>query len=116
MIPLRHPDKINWRYLSINPNINLILKDIRNQMDINKSDINWFLLSLNPGGIEIIEKHKNKINSIILKNPEIFILDYNKMKENFLDMEEEILKSVLHPKRVLYNLITYNYDIDDMFI
>jgi len=96
--------------LCINPNI----KDLNIAMDTDK--INWFLLSLNPNGMEILERNKNKINGIIFKNPEIFILDYKKMKENFLDTEEEIIKIILHPKRVLHNLITYNYDIEDMYI
>jgi hypothetical protein len=37
------------------------------------------------------------------------------MRKNFEDMEEEILKVVLHPKRVFRYLEEFNYDVDDMY-
>ena len=49
------------------------------------------------------------------RNKRIFKLDYEKMRKNFEDMEEEILKVVLHPKRVFRYLEEYGYDVDDMY-
>jgi hypothetical protein len=125
--------KINWNYLSSNTNPNAILLLKRNI-----SKINWYNLSLNPSRqakllfleyVDIIDwrnyKHLNKY--LILYNfdtnennedeyyKNFFQLDYKKMSINFQDMNEEILKEVLHPRRVIHNLITYNYDVDDMY-
>jgi hypothetical protein len=42
-------------------------------------------------------------------------LDYIKMRKNFENLEEEIIKEVMKPSRIIKNLELYNYDIDDMF-
>ena len=31
------------------------------------------------------------------------------------NLEEEIIKEVMKPSRIIKNLVLYNYDIDDMF-
>ena len=37
------------------------------------------------------------------------------MQKNFENLEEEIIREVLKPKRVKRNLELYNYDIEDMY-
>ncbi len=37
------------------------------------------------------------------------------LKKNFEVLEEEIIKEVMKPSRVIRNLELFNYDIDDMF-
>jgi len=37
------------------------------------------------------------------------------MRKNFEVMEEEIIKEVLKPRRVIRNLELYGYDIEDMY-
>ena len=60
--------------------------------------------------------YQNKINwKRFSENPAIFELDYKQMRINFQDLEEEIIKEVMHPRRIFRNLELYNYDIDDMF-
>ena len=48
-------DKINWEYLSGNPNaIHLLEKNI--------DKIDWYMLSRNPNAIHLLEKHPDKID------------------------------------------------------
>ena len=77
---------------------------------------NSFYLSLNPNAIDILKENKNKIHKIIYTNPGIFQLDYEEMKINFQDFEEDLIKEILKPTRVIRNLILFNYDIDDMYL
>jgi len=78
--------------------------------------IHWYTLSKNPNAIEILKKNNDKIKWYNLSsNPSIFELDYNKIKQNFEVIEEEILKEVLKPNRVIRNLELYGYDIEDMY-
>jgi hypothetical protein len=37
------------------------------------------------------------------------------MRINNQDLEEELLKAVLHPRRVFRNIELYGYDVDDMY-
>jgi len=131
---LEHPNKINWNYLSGNSNdkaIELLKK--------NPEKICWcnFILNTNEKIIPILIKNLDKIRwfSLFYKNSNknikdimkkynenyisyesIFKIDYEKMSKNFENMEEEILKFVLHPKRVIRNLELYGYDIEDMYL
>ena len=129
-----NPDKINWDYLSSNTNPEAI-----ELLRTNKRKINWYNLSLNQSKnakilfleyVDIIDwrKYKNINKYMVLYNfnsndddteedyKKLFELDYKKMTLNFEDMNEAIIKEVLHPRRVIYNLITYNYDVDDMYL
>lgn len=116
----RYPLKIQWHLLPRNKSPHIIPYL---QKNIDKIDY-WMHLSKNPYAITLFEnenKNENSKNkkyihwSLLALNPSIFTLDYKKMSENFRDMEEEILKEVLKPKRVFKYLELYNYDIDDMF-
>jgi len=105
----QNPDKIDWFYLSSNPNAIELIKE-------NLDKINWHLLSQNYNAIEILKENPEKINwHYLSSNPAIFELDYDKMKKNFEIMEEEIIKEVLKPERVIRNLELYGYDIEDMY-
>jgi hypothetical protein len=59
-------DKINWSYLSDNPNAVEFLK-------ANLDKIDWFYLSGNSNAIHLLEKNQDKINwNYLSKNPKIF--------------------------------------------
>ena len=106
-----NPDKINWDYLSCNRNAIELLKE-------NPDYIDWDYLSLNPNhdAIELLKANPDKINwNWFSENHSIFTLDYNQMRINFHDLEEEIIKEVMKPRRIFRNLELYGYDIDDMF-
>ena len=47
-------DKVNWDYLSYNPNAFRLLEQ-------NVDKVNWHLLSLNPNAIPILEKNLDKV-------------------------------------------------------
>ena len=53
---------------------------LREWIDINK--INWFYLSNNPNTIELLKENQDKINwDYFSENPSIFTYDYIKIKE-----------------------------------
>ena len=87
---------------------------LRDWIPIEKLD--WPRLSSNPNAIELLEENQDKINWYWFSlNPSIFTLDYTQMRINFQDLEEEIIKEVMKPRRIFRNLELYGYDIDDMF-
>ena len=61
-----HTDKINWAWLSSNPNaIELLEKNL--------DKVDWLWLSLNPNAIHILEQNLDKVNwSNIWANQAIF--------------------------------------------
>ena len=84
-------DKINWTFLSENP----ILEN-------NLEKICWYELSKNPNAIEILKNNIDKIIwSAISENPNIFILDYNIIKQHNLKLNCEIIQASIHPSRVI---------------
>ena len=89
-------DKLDWRYLSGNPNAIELLKQ-----NINK--INWWNLSLNPNAIELLKENKNKIDWCDFSlNPNIFTYDYKKMKETMKNsgIVEELMSYIFHPRNM----------------
>lgn len=56
---LDNQDKINWSWLSQNPNAIHFLEE-------NLDKIDWKMLSLNPSAIHLLEKNQHKINWNIL--------------------------------------------------
>jgi len=86
LIPL---DKLNWDYLSLNPNAIHLLEQ-------NMDKIDWVVLSENPNAIHLLEHNKDKINFAYLsKNPSIFELEKNQLK---IDIEEQakIIDIIIH--------------------
>ena len=98
----RNIDKINWDKLSGNPNAIPILNR-------NIDKINWYELSQNPSAISILEKNLNKIDwegvhfkkevvwSKLCTNPNLFVYDYDSMKERCNIYKEELISRILHP-------------------
>ena len=68
-------DKIDWDFLSFNPNAIHLLEQ-------NREKINWVYLSSNPNAIHLLEQNKNKINRENLPiNPNVIhLLEENKDK------------------------------------
>jgi len=81
-------NKIAWIWLSENPNVIYLLEKKFNK-------IKWSPLSKNPNAIHLLEKNQNKIDWDYLSgNPSIFELDYEAMKENNHEIYDELIKEV----------------------
>jgi hypothetical protein len=48
-------NKLNWVYLSLNPNAMELLKE-------NQNKLNWKNLSLNPNAMPLLKENQNKLN------------------------------------------------------
>ena len=100
-------DKIIWNIYSANPNAIEILEK-------NQDKIDWSSLSININAIEILEKNQDNIYwNAFSKNPAIFTYDYEKIKDDFKDLGEEIIAKALHPDR-LFNLMNV-YDKNEVY-
>jgi hypothetical protein len=74
---------------------------LRDWVDINK--INWYYLSENPNAIELLKENKNKIDwHFFSKNPNIFTYNYKKMKENMKNsgIVEELMAFIFHTRNM----------------
>ena len=90
----KNQDKVNWYWLSQNPNAIHLLER-------NPTRINWYGLSVNPNSSSLLEKYPEKIAwEWISKNPSIFELDYNVLKERCSIYKWELLEVALHPSRI----------------
>jgi hypothetical protein len=103
-------DKIDWFYLSANPNAIHLL-------ELNQDKICWSMLSNNENAMHLLEKNQDKINSYWLSsNPSIFVLNYELLKNRMNIIKEELIKTVLHPNRferyleMGYNMGDDNWD------
>ena len=83
----------------------------------NKDKICWNVLSLNTNAILLLKNNPDRINwKEISINPSIFELDYEKMKENFQALEEEIIMEVMHPRRIIKKIEIYGDDyLEELF-
>ena len=98
---------INWKELSRNTNA---IKLLETELD----RIDWDLISSNPGAIKLLEQNQDKINwKYISLNENIFELDYKLIKEKIQPFVEELMMICFHPKRLMYYIDKYNYDIGD---
>ena len=96
--------KINFKYLLSNINAIELLKE-------NQDKIDWYWLSSNINAIEILKENQDKINwKLLSKNPSIFTYDYEKIKNNFKDLKDEIIAKALHPDRLFKLMKIYNKD------
>ena len=90
-------DKVDWSLLSLNRNaIHILAKNI--------DKIDWVYLSQNLNANHILENNLDKIDKInwfsLSKNPSIFQIDYDAMRENGKGIAEEIAKIIWHPSRM----------------
>ena len=100
-------DKIDWAFLSYNKNAIHLLEENFNKIDFD-------CLSFNKNAIHLLEENQDKIDWYILSaNPSIFQLDYEKMKENNLEIYEDLIKEVMKPSRVFKNP-DYDY-LEELF-
>jgi len=83
-------DKINWIYLSSNPNaIHLLEKNIDKKTT-------WSCLSTNPNAIHLLEKNIDKIDwKWLSSNPSIFEIDKKQLKIN-ADDQARIIDKIIH--------------------
>ena len=103
----QNQDKIDWNNLSLNENAIELLTQ-------NKDKINWRFLSENPNAIELLKDNQDKIDWVRLSlNPSIFTYDYKKIKDDFKQLREEILAKVRHPDRI-FKLMKKN-DINEVY-
>jgi len=99
-------NKINWDFLSQNPNaIHLLEKNI--------DKIYWRWLSENPNAMHLL---KNNICEIywnhLYINSSIFELDYDVLKERCLIYMEELIQKTMHPY-IIQKYIDLELDIED---
>ena len=122
-------NKVDWNYLSKNPNAIEILKENKDKINWdnlsknlnaiellkeNQEKINWDNLSYNMNGIELLKENIEKINwDNLSNNSSVIELDYEQMIINNQEMYEELIKEVMKPSRVFKNP---NYDyIEELF-
>ncbi len=75
-----YPDKIDWDFLSKNPNAVHLLEKYPNK-------INWDFLSKNPNAIHLLKKNIDKIEwSFLSENPSIF---ENNTKQYNIDLKKK---------------------------
>ena len=89
-------NKLNWSYLSRNPNAIHLLEN-------NLDKVNWKFLSKNPNAIPILEKNLDKVDWFYLShNPNIFTYDYKAMKDRMFrgGIKEDLMKDRFHPKNL----------------
>ena len=100
-------DKIDWRFLSANPNaIHLLEK--------NPEKIHWSNLSANPNAIHLLQQNIEKIDwSRLSYNTSIFEIDYKALYKRIEPFKEQLIAQCFHPDRLVRYLEKYNYDIGD---
>ena len=106
----KNQDKIDWYSLLVNTNAIDLLE---NNIDKWSKD-ECHILSGNPNAIPLLEKHQDKIYwSWFSKNPSIFELDYDALKERCYIYKEELVKKVFHPSK-LEKLLDMGISIDEL--
>ena len=76
-------DKIDWDFLSINPNATHILEKYKEKIN---------------DAIELLRKNPDKINWIALsRNPSIFELDYTLIDKRINIIKEQMMMKMFHP-------------------
>ena len=99
-------DKVDWYYLSLNPNAIPILEK-------NLDNVDWSRLSRNPNAIPILEKNLDKVYwECLSENPNIFTLNTQAMRNRCINFAEELAAYVFHPDRVFRFAYQFNIDFD----
>ena len=127
-------DKINWKWLSRNPNAIHLLEQNQEKIDweelsknlnalhlleqnLDKIELSW--LSPNPKFVDLLEQkfleleYDNIDIEPLLFNPNFFEIDYQFLEERIQSFKEELMQKCFHPDRLFYYLKTYNYDIGE---
>ena len=64
--------------------------------------------------MELLKEHQDKINwRNLSKNPNIFEIDYNALRERNKDLKREIIEKVMHPKNII-KYLEMEYDLEDL--
>jgi len=114
----QNPDKIDWNCLNSNKNAINILKN-----NLDKLNISYLINNNNVEAILLIEKNLDKIYNHILysfiwsllsKNPAIFTYDYEMMRKNNEEFEEELIKEVMKPSRIFKMIEKYGDEYLDI--
>jgi hypothetical protein len=108
----QHSDKIDWNWISRNPNAISILEQ-------NMDKINWNCLSGNINAIHLLEKNVDKINLVMLaRNPNsimlLFKINYSQMTTNNKLCHKELVEYVFHPNRLLKMSNIHNIEFSDL--
>ena len=90
----QNQDKIDWYFLSRNENaIPLLEKNIER--------IDWDWVSCMPSAIELLKKHKDKVQwNWLSSNPFIMEYDYEGMKRERDSLLEELMRERFHPNHM----------------
>ena len=87
-------DKIDWKWLSENPNAIHLLEQ-------NLDKIKWVALSANPNAIHLLEQNLDKVQwSLLCGNPGIFEYDYEEMKKTRDPIKHELMIERFNPKHI----------------
>ena len=103
-------DRINWEWFCENPNdlaVDHIIELL--EKDNNDPHIVWECLSANtnPRVFAILEANQSKIDWFhFVKNPICFAYDYEKIRERFAPLKQEIQDIFLHPDNVMARIET----------
>jgi ribosomal protein L24E len=108
----QNPDKIHWGQLSENPNAMDLLKQ-------NPHKIDWNRLSKNPNAMDLLKQNPDKIDWCRLSyNPNVMEiicdLDYDVMKKSMAPFAEELTMKVFHPLRMNRIAQQYNIPFDEL--
>lgn len=114
-----HPDRQNysgdiWMYLCRCENLIELIED--NIEFISQNYFSMYDLCGNKLAISIVEKHLSFFQHEwyqLSVNPAIFEPNYNFLKNHIDVFEEQLISTVFHPRRMIYYLNKYNYDIGD---
>ena len=106
-------DKIDWQWLSLNPNAIHLLEQ-------NIDKVNWCELSRNPNAIHLLEQNLDKVDwDYLSQNPNaihlLFKLNTDQMRLNCKPFAEELTKYVFHPLRLSRLSQCFNIDLTEYF-
>jgi hypothetical protein len=114
-----HPNKTEyswdiWIYLCRCDNlVNLIFDNLEL---ISQYPTSMYDLCGNPEAITIIKNFLPSFNSEwyqLSENPAIFEPDYDFLSNRIQIFEEQLISKIFHPKKILYFLERYNYDLGE---
>ena len=113
-LDIRHTGKVFWANLSHNPNAMRIIEK-------NLDKVSWDNLAENSNSISLLKiliKNENVDDFWVYHanyNPNIFEIDYENLDKRISIYKEELIQKCFHPKRLMYYLETYNYNLGDAF-